>query len=135
MENDIVGENSTIWGFSYFQKPGLWPQVPARELLQRRRSSMASPRSTYEAHPSGQPVEETADVEAGRENRSAGLALHARRSSLAPPAGGWVQGEPHLSDATGLVSPCQFLLPADKKTVPMCHITSGIRFSSSPCEM
>ncbi|CAL8464921.1 g4456 [Coccomyxa elongata] len=78
-------------------------KVPARELLQRRRSSIASPRSTYEAHPSGQPVEENADVEAGRQNRSASLALHARRSSIAPPAGGWVQGEPHLSDATGLV--------------------------------
>ena len=81
------------------------PQVPARELLQRRRSSIASPRSAYEAQPSGQPVEETGDVEAGRQNRSASLAVHARRSSIAPPAGGWVQAEPHLSDATGLVSP------------------------------
>lgn len=42
------------------------------------------------------------DVEGGRQGRSAGL--HSRRSTLGVPAGGWTQGEPHLSDATGLVS-------------------------------
>ena len=74
--------------------------MPARELLQRRRSSITSPRGPIDVQ-SAQPGEESADVEAGRQGRGAGL--HTRRSTLGVHPGGWTQGEPQLSDATGLV--------------------------------
>lgn len=77
-------------------------QVPARALLQRRRSSLASPRDFSEAPSNAQPGDEQApaDLEVGRR---ASLVPHTRRSTLGPLAGGWAPREPDLSDATGLV--------------------------------
>lgn len=87
-------------------------QEPARALLQRRQSTVTSPTSPDAPQPragathSASHSAEAAAPEEGARRRQSAIVPMARRESLAA-GGDWARkGQPHISDATGLVRSC-----------------------------